>query len=595
MKNRYLILFTLLVWNNVLSAQNILNWARISTNQGFISPPQEITGFGSGMCNIGDINKDGIQDMAVQSTDLMTLEGAIYILFLSQNFTVKSYAKISKNIGGLNGVTSSMQAFGKVSLANIGDLDGDGTNELLVGNSLADNGKGMVFVLFLDVLGSVKKYKTIGSESLNLSNNDNFGTSVSVLSDLNLDGIKEIAIGAPYDNEGGTQKGAAYIIFLDSSANIKKYQKISTVSGNFKGSIPTGSGDFGRSVCGLNISGNDTLANLVVSSSGSFSRVLWSLFLNDQGKVVKYVKIDQDSGNFKNYATSIHPFENITNAGDMNGDLIDDLAIGNYLDSVNNKQTGDVKIILFNKKSEVIGVNSLFASSIHSELQSDDFFGFSVSGIYDFNGDFKNDIIVGSPRRDDGGIEKGAIYLLSLDGAVHPTPPKALWQVNATSGNQNTVFNFTQYSTGFPSAYKWSISPNTFTYQGGTSDTSANPIIKFNETANYSVQLKVTNPFSSDSLLRSSYISVQKVGVNNVGKSSTSISIYPNPTNGLVQIQSPIKIQSILVFDITGKQLLQQQPDTQTDEINISNLPPGLYQIHVQTEMGVMVKKLVKL
>jgi PKD repeat protein len=169
-----------------------------------------------------------------------------------------------------------------------------------------------------------------------------------------------------------------------------------------------------------------------------------------------------------------------------------------------------------------------------------------------------------------------------------------LWRVNVLSGNQNTVFNFTQYSTGFPNAYKWSITPNTFTYQSGTSDTSANPIIKFNATANYSVQLKVTNPFSSDSLLRSSYISVQTVGLNNLTKNTTAISIFPNPTNGLVQIQSPISIQSILVFDITGKQLLQQEPNTQTDEININNLPQGLYQIHVQTEMGVLVKKLVK-
>lgn len=61
-----------------------------------------------------------------------------------------------------------------------------------------------------------------------------------------------------------------------------------------------------------------------------------------------------------------------------------------------------------------------------------------------------------------------------------------------------------------------------------------------------------------------------------------------------MQIQSPVNIKSILVFDITGKQLLQQQPNTQTDEININNLPQGLYQIHVQTEMGVLVKKLIK-
>jgi PKD repeat protein len=578
-----------------VNAQNgeIKSFKKISATSGnFSGLPDGYIYFGNGISEIGDLDKDGIIDFAVGVYNQNTLEGNVFILFMNKNGTVKTFISIGSNIGGLNGTFLNMLDFGK-SISLMGDIDGDGNNDLVVGNSRGGgNNTGQVFILFLNSNGTVKKFSIIGNSAITLINNESFGWDVKTHGDLNGDGINEILVCSPGNKDGGLYSGIIYILFINSNGQLIQSKKISSSSGGFKGVI---GGGLAFSVASISDLNRDGFKDIVVSSNTP--PALWVLFLDSFTKVKQHQKIGIDSGSYSDMIKSSDIFGyNLLNVGDIDTDGNSDIAVSSTSDSVNGYRTGRVRILFLNQNGTVKSIKRIDnnTTNFSGVLKDEDNFGSGLSGGFDLDGDFKNDLLVGARYSDDGGTDKGAIYLLSLDGAVHPTPPKALWRVNATSGNQNTVFNFTQYSTGFPNAYKWSISPNTFTYQSGTSDTSANPIIKFNQTANYSVQLKVTNLFSADSLLRSSYINVQKVGVNNVEKNNTSISIFPNPTNGLVQIQSPINIQTILVFDITGKQLLQQEPNTQTDEINISNLPQGLYQIHIQTEMGVVVKKLVK-
>jgi len=590
-----IILIFFLVKSLLILAQtgDILRFKKLSsTTGGFNGMDINLKFLGLSSCIMNDIDKDGIKDISIGVYDENKLEGNLFVLFMKEDFSVKSYSRIGPNIGGLNGnFSNDMSQFGS-NTTLIDDLDKDGINELAVGNSSGGvNNMGEIYILFLNANGIVRKWLRIGSDIISLNNNAYFGKSITTIKDLNIDGINDLVIGS---------NGFLTVVFLDSTGNVKSYQKISPTEGNFQGIV--GSTSLGFAVSNIGDLNKDGIEDIITTSIGNsgpnlMSSALWVMFLNNDGKVKSHQKIANDSGN---YNDTIRPYVLFGNAinyiGDIDSDGNSDIVVGCRDDTSNNIKSGRVRILFLNQNGTVKSIKRIDNNSLNFSgvLKDRDNFGSSLSGGFDINGDFKNDIIVGSPGRDDGGIDKGAIYLLSLDGAVHPTPPKALWRVNATSGNQNTVFNFTQYSTGFPSAYKWSITPNTVTFQSGTSDTSANPIIKFNQTANYSVKLKVTNPFSSDSLLRSSYINIQTVGINNLAKTNLAIQIYPNPTNGLVQIQSPVNMQSILVFDITGKQLLQQTPNSQTDEINMHHLPPGLYQIHIQTELSVIVQKLVK-
>ena len=58
--------------------------------------------------------------------------GAVYILFLNADSTVKAEQKISNTQGGLTGPLDNADRFGS-SVAALGDLDADGVVDLAVG------------------------------------------------------------------------------------------------------------------------------------------------------------------------------------------------------------------------------------------------------------------------------------------------------------------------------------------------------------------------------------------------------------------------------------------------------------------------------
>ena len=72
--------------------------------------------------------------------------------------------------------------------------------------------------------GNVSSYQKISKTEGNLfavlEANDQLGRSVTLLGDVNGDGIQDIAAGALSDDDGGTDRGAVYVIFLDRDGTV---------------------------------------------------------------------------------------------------------------------------------------------------------------------------------------------------------------------------------------------------------------------------------------------------------------------------------------------------------------------------------------
>ncbi|MGB1308544.1 MAG: T9SS type A sorting domain-containing protein, partial [Oceanihabitans sp.] len=70
------------------------------------------------------------------------------------------------------------------------------------------------------------------------------------------------------------------------------------------------------------------------------------------------------------------------------------------------------------------------------------------------------------------------------------------------------------------------------------------------------------------------------------------ISMYPNPANNFVTISNADKIDEVIVFDVTGKEVIRTK--IVNNQVNISQLNSGMYLINLKGENIHVIKKLIK-
>ncbi len=203
--------------------------------------------------------------------------------------TVASSLRIARSSGGFEEDLNQGDRFGS-SVTGIGDLDGDGVGELVVGADRDDDGgrdHGAVWVLFLNTDGTVDRAQKISSDAGrfdgNLDADDHFGGAVTGLGDLDEDGVADLAVGAPGDDDGGPDRGALWILFLNSDGRVDRVAKVSETEGRFRGDLDDGDG-FGSALSAIRDLDGDGVPDLAVGApgdddGGQDKGALWVLFL----------------------------------------------------------------------------------------------------------------------------------------------------------------------------------------------------------------------------------------------------------------------------------------------------------------------------
>ena len=365
---------------------------------------------GYSLASAGDLNGDGYADIitAARLADADSGEdaGQAYVLFGPISGDV-SLADANAILSG-----EAAGDYAGISVDGGKDIDGDGTPDLLIGSlNLTENGVvgGGAYIVYgppsdMDLATADVRLTGTGDD-------DEAGRVVALLGDIDGDGTSESLVGARYDDDAGLNHGAAYLIFggspvsgtLDDGAVIITGEGEQDSAGYWVSAAGDVDGD------GL----ADALVNAYRADGDAGTNVGVTYLLSSGGALADRpsgLSLADADGRFIGEDASDQSGSCVGSAGDIDNDGYDDFLIGAQHRDLGKDENIGVVYVLTGSPS---GEQSLAdASAILSGEADGDFAGRALSPMGDINGDGNDDFLVGAKTNGEGGDNAGKSYLV---------------------------------------------------------------------------------------------------------------------------------------------------------------------------------------
>ncbi|KAA3615155.1 MAG: hypothetical protein DWQ01_00075 [Planctomycetota bacterium] len=263
-----------------------------------------------------------------------------------------------------------------VCIAGAGDVNGDGTPDVVVGAPRGDGGPGTAWIY------SGKDGEVL-FELCQQEAGDRLGARVAGVGDVNGDGHSEVFIGAPGAAPQG--QGKAYLYSGADGSLLHTFQ------GEKAGD------SFGGTVAGI-VQGERRLLAVGAKDAGANRGGVATVYRWHEGTWSPFFKVEPDANSVE-LAGMFLSF-----VGDINADGHADLYVSDWQDRTLGSTTG--KIVVHSGKD---GKRLL---SLTGE-QAGDGFGIGSAEAGDVNGDGHDDLVIGSWRFPNGATMGGKVYLYS--------------------------------------------------------------------------------------------------------------------------------------------------------------------------------------
>jgi len=338
-----------------------------------------------------------------------------------------------------------------VDAAGSGDFDGDGIDDLLLGDDGLFDDPGEVIVIFgradgiqndVDpsaIAATMGEADAAGFVLNGIGQGDDFGTSAAGLGDVNDDGIADFIVGAKSRNDAA---GQSYVIFgsaAGSSADFDVRQLLEAAGGDGSmGFVLNGieaGDDSGVSVAGAGDVNGDGFADMLIgakdgngdtgqayvvfgSADGFEAEIDLTSLLPESGGdaskgfVLNGVAVGDDFG------------KAVSAAGDINGDGLGDFLVA----TTGFGSDGEGRVfVLFGRVGPhpaVVDLSQLFSASsgdgsvgfVVTGIEPEDKFGSSIAAAGDANGDGFDDFIIGAMGASANAIESSGRAFVIFGG-----------------------------------------------------------------------------------------------------------------------------------------------------------------------------------
>ena len=427
--------------------------------------------FGRSIDLLGDLDDDGIPDLVVgasHSDDGETDAGSIWILFMRANRTVRSSKKISNNSGGLGYSLGNNDQFGK-SVAALGDIDGDGVEDVAVGAPRDED----VYILLLTTAGTVKDAHKISH------NSGDFGYSLAPVNDYDGNGTNDLVI--------GDGLGDIFLYYLDNQGQDIGWIRLNGESyggsGGYDDFLGVGAapiGDWNNDGL-IDVALGDTAFDGGFTDSGAVHLISYDVFGNAVDETLLFDGIsglDLDLPDYPNFG------RDITLIDDLDGNGVPEVVVGCSECHEGNEpdHAGALYVIFLAPDGSVLRYVRIgrLSGFLKEPLQAGDEFGISLANIGDWNGDGVSNLAVGA-RFDKNGT--GKVYLLMMNDG-NGVPVEASFRALPIAGSAPLDVQFTDTSDGDVTSWDWD-------FGDGNTSTAVNPNHIYTVNGTYSVTLTV--------------------------------------------------------------------------------------------------------
>lgn len=388
--------------------------------------PQASANLGKPVTTLGDINGDGISDFAIGAPSDNSKTGKVFVIYGLKGGLPNIDLTAFRNDQGFIITGGNVSDDFGVSVAALGDVNGDGISDFAIGADGYNSNNGIAYVIYgrsdsnqrsfvVSALTNTQGFIITGSGS-NFAGSQ-IGLVVSRANDFDLDTINDILVSCP--GYGGATDGRVFLVYGSSTPRSSLDLNGASMT-DVMYFVGPSSSQFGASLSPAGDVNSDNRADFVAGAPLSASAIV---FYGVSGRGTASINANSmtRTNGFKIYdsTSSVTVGSNVNGEGDLNADGRKDIIVfGSKFDTVNGVNGIFSMVYVIggpNADGSDIDVSNLSPRNgiVLSSRMSTNLLGTAISAKGDINGDGIDDLILGAALAGpDSNSAPGAIYVL---------------------------------------------------------------------------------------------------------------------------------------------------------------------------------------